>query len=334
MAERRRHRVGDDDDPHHRRGRCLRPHPVSDCCKQEERYQCFEAIRGGRCGAVDLTVHLGLAESEPEPVVHRRGHNQQYAGCYHAQYAQGMPSHRRPHHFGRWAADRVPVAKGRPRRADGRAGTGAERCLVPFAKTPSGSCRAYWPLLPAAFCCTAHTSSSRQKLRRDRACFAQRRVPAWASPSAQVPRPEHMRRSTNDAAPSRRQRYAIRRFLLTDSVAYASRGANRAQIGLLRGDFEGARASSVPSTTHPPVVHRTLMFSTSCGLSAAATFPTSIINRHHEFICRASADEREEWRGELVSWRLPTGHGCAQNCPRTEMIARAAARMLASRARA
>ena len=181
-----------------------------------------------------------------------------------------MPSHRRPHHFGRWAADRVPVAKGRPRRADRRSGTGAERSLVPSAETPSGSCRAYLPLLPAAFCCTAHTSSSRQKLRRDRVCFAQRRVPAWASPSAQVPRPEHMRRSTNDAAPSRRRRYAIRRFLLTDSVAYASWGRIGHKLGRSGVISRGARASAVPSTTHPLVVHRARMFSTAMALVGGA----------------------------------------------------------------
>ena len=76
-----------------------------------------------------------------------------------------------------------------------------------------------------------HTSSSRQKLRGDRVCFAQQRVPAWASPFAQVPRPEHMRRRTDDAAPSRRRRYAIRRILLTDSVAYAPRGRIGRKLG-------------------------------------------------------------------------------------------------------
>jgi hypothetical protein len=183
-----------------------------------------------------------------------------------------MPSHRRPHHFGRWAADRVPVAKGRPRRADRRSG----RCRTmprSICQTPSGSCRAYWLLLPAAFCCTAHTSSSRQKLRGDRVCFAQRRVPAWASPSAQVPRPEHMRRSTSDAAPSRRRRYAIRRFLLTDSVAYASWGRIGHKLGRSGVISRGARASAVPSTTHPLVVHRARMFSTAMALVCRVYLP-------------------------------------------------------------
>jgi hypothetical protein len=118
-----------------------------------------------------------------------------------------------------------------------------------------------------------HKSSSRQKLRGDRVCFAQRRVPAWASPSAQVPRPEHLRRSTNDAAPSRRRRYAIRRILLTDSVAYASWGRIGRKLGCSGVISRGVRASSVPSTTHPPVVHRARMFSTAMALVGERDLP-------------------------------------------------------------
>ena len=93
MAQRRRHRVGDDDRPNESRSAGLRPHPVAQRGKEEERDERFEAVCGGRGHAVDLTIQGGLAETEAEPVVHCGGHGQQNASRDHPQYAQGMPCH-------------------------------------------------------------------------------------------------------------------------------------------------------------------------------------------------------------------------------------------------
>lgn len=80
-------------------------------------------------------------------------------------------------------------------------------------------------------------------------------APAWAPPYAQVPRPGHMRRGNNDAAPSRCERYAIRCFLLTDSVAYAPLLISCHVLWLGGDGISGVRggiwAARLP-TGHPP----------------------------------------------------------------------------------
>ena len=93
VAQCRRHRVGDDDRPNESRCEGLRPHPVAQRGKEEERDERFEAVGGGRGHAVNLTIQSCLAETEAEPVVHRGGHDQQNAGRNHAQDSQGMPCH-------------------------------------------------------------------------------------------------------------------------------------------------------------------------------------------------------------------------------------------------
>jgi hypothetical protein len=83
-------------------------------------------------------------------------------------------------------------------------------------------------------------------------------APAWAPPFAQVPRPEHTRRSTENAAPSSCERYAIRSFLLTDSVAYAPeefRCVRRGARAPRRTPSSRAIWDLGLSTIRPPVGH-------------------------------------------------------------------------------
>jgi hypothetical protein len=89
LARRRERKLG----PHHGSCRRLRPHAIEDRREQEERHQCLEAIGRRRGQAVDLAVHRGFAETEPEAVVHRGGHSQQYAGRYHPEHSQEMSCH-------------------------------------------------------------------------------------------------------------------------------------------------------------------------------------------------------------------------------------------------
>ena len=93
VAERGGHRVAGDHSPHYSGSSSLRPHPIPDRSKQEERHQCLEAIGSRRGQTVDLPIHRGFAETEPEPVVHRGGHSQQYAGRDHPEHSQEMSCH-------------------------------------------------------------------------------------------------------------------------------------------------------------------------------------------------------------------------------------------------
>src|SRR4029078_9548532 len=93
MTERRRERVGRNNDPDHGGSGRLGPHLVFYCGKKEERNKRLEAIGRGTCSSVDLAVQLGSAEAESEPPVHCSGHSEQNTCRQYAEHAQCV-SHR------------------------------------------------------------------------------------------------------------------------------------------------------------------------------------------------------------------------------------------------
>jgi hypothetical protein len=155
----------------------------------------------------------------------------------------------------------------------------------------SGKTGVLGPLPPAAVA-APRSSSPWQKLQGDRG-FCTVAAPAWAPPYAQVPRPEHIRRGNDDAAPSSCERYPIRCFLLTDSVVYAPCPACwcKLRARLRRSSDPSARHSARMSlpTGHPPaptVLHRRGARAPTAG----RVEPSTASHRFHLLNCHKCAN--------------------------------------------